>query len=345
MADLSSTDVPARMRAVAFDQHGGVEQLILREMDTPALGPKDCLVRVRAVSLNGFDPMILGKTTELKTPLPMIPGGDVAGEIAALGPEAEGGWKVGDRVCPHPFVPGEGMTGETRLGGCAEYIRFPAANLIRTPEGVEDAVAASLPIAYGTAWRMMITRGRVKAGEKVLILGATGGVGTGCLQIAKTLGAEVIACGSGDWKLEKLRALGADHVIDTSAGDWMPEVHRIAGRPRMGGSGGVDVVVNYLGGPTWEPTLRVVRPGGRVLVCGATAGHAPPTDLRFVWTYEISIVGSNGWFPDEQTALLAAVADGSIRPALDSVRPLAEAPRAMADLMARRFFGKIVLTP
>lgn len=342
---MSASQLPRAMTAVVFREHGGVEKLRLEEVAVPQIGPRDCLVRVRAVSLNGFDPMILARTTELKTPLPMIPGGDCAGEIAALGAQAGGQWRIGDRVCPHPFVAGEGMTGETRLGACAEYIRFPVDNLIRTPDGIEDCVAASLPIAYGTAYRMMLTRGAVRKGERVLILAATGGVGTGCIQLAKSVGAEVIACGSSEWKLTKLKKLGADHAIDASQGNWWEAVQAIAGKPRLLGSGGVDVVVNYIGGETWGPTLRVVRPGGRVLVCGATLGHAPITDLRYLWSYEISVIGSNGWLPGEQRELLALVAQGRIRPVIDAVRPLGETPASMQDLIDRRVFGKIVLTP
>jgi alcohol dehydrogenase len=301
---------------------------------------------VKATSLNGFDPMILAGSTGLKTPLPMIPCGDIAGEIVELGAEvAAGEWKIGDRVCPHPFVVGEGMTGETRLGAACEYVRIPASNLIRIPDSVSHVDAASLPIAYGTAYRMMLTRGQVQEGEKVLILGATGGVGTCCLQIARTAGAEVVVAGSAAWNLDKLRELGADHAIDTSKQDFVEAVHALFGKPRMFGGGGVDVIVNYIGGETWARALRCLAPHGRMLTCGATAGYEPPTDIRYIWTFEQQVIGSNGWMPDEQVAVLKMVADGRIRPVLHAVRPLEETSRSIQELIDREVVGKTVITP
>lgn len=334
------------MRAVVFHEHGSVSKLGLEEFPDPVAGPTDAILRVKGTSLNGFDPMILAGTTGLKTPLPMIPCGDIVGEIVELGAEVAGGeWKIGDRVCPHPFVLGEGMTGETRLGAACEYVRIPARNLIRIPDRVSDMDAASLPIAYGTAYRMMLTRGRIQAGEKVLILGATGGVGTCCLQIAKVAGAEVVVTGSAAWKLEKLRELGADHAIDTSKQDFVEAVHGLFGKPRMFRGGGVDVIVNYIGGETWARALRCLASQGRMLTCGATAGFEPPTDIRYIWTFEQQVIGSNGWLPEEQVALLQMVAEGRIRPVLHAVRPLEETPRSIQELIDRQVVGKTVITP
>ncbi|MEO1056040.1 MAG: zinc-binding dehydrogenase [Actinomycetota bacterium] len=332
------------MRAIQFAQHGGVEQLRLADVADPTCGPNDVIIRVGAVSLNGFDPMILGGTTGLKTPLPMTPGGDFAGTIVATGPEVDG-WSVGDRMCPHPFVLGEGMTGETRLGAASEFVRIPASNLIATPDGVSDVDAASLPIAYGTAYRMMVTRGAVSDGEKVLILGATGGVGTCCVQLAKSAGAEVIATGSAKWKLDKLTEIGADHVIDTSEVDWVESVHDICGRPRMLGRGGADVIINYIGGDTWAQSLHCLRNDGRMLTCGATAGFEPPTDIRYIWSFEQNIIGSNGWLPDEQKVVLDMVASGALQPLIHSVRPLDELAAAMTELIDRQVVGKSMIVP
>lgn len=332
------------MKAIRFHAHGGPEQLRLEEAPDPVCGPEDVVIRIRAAALNGFEPMILGKTTALRTPLPMIPGGDGCGEIVELGDRVQG-WRVGDRVGFHPFVPGEGMTGETRLGTCCERIRVPAGQLLRLPDGLGFEAAAALPIAYGTALRMMTTRGAVRSGERVLILGATGGVGTACVQLAKRAGAEVIACGSAAWKLERLRALGADHVIDTSGSSFREVVWQRWGKPRMTGGGGVDVVVNYIGGETWVESLKCLAPGGRMLVCGATAGYATPNDARYVWTYELSIVGSNGWTLEDQARVYAMAAAGELVPVIDSTRPLAGTAEAVRALIDRRFFGKLVLVP
>jgi alcohol dehydrogenase len=332
------------MRAVRFHAHGGPEQLRLEEVPDPACGPEDVVIRIRAAALNGFEPMILAKTTALRTPLPMIPGGDGCGEIVAVGDRVEG-WRIGDRVGFHPFVPGEGMTGETRQGTCCELLRVPAVQLVRLPDGLGFEQAAALPIAYGTALRMMTKRGAVKAGETVLILGATGGVGTACVQLAKRAGAVVVACGGAPWKLERLRALGADQVIDTSRENFREVVWERYGKPRMTGGGGVDVVVNYIGGETWVESLKCLAPGGRMLVCGATAGWATPNDARYVWTYELAIVGSNGWTLDDQARVYAMAAAGELVPVVDSVRPLAETAAAVEVLIARRFFGKLVVVP
>ncbi|MEM9515825.1 MAG: zinc-binding dehydrogenase [Actinomycetota bacterium] len=332
------------MRAVQFSQHGSVDELRVVDVPEPECGPDDVVIRIGAVSLNGFDPMILAGSTGLKTPLPMIPGGDFAGTIVATGTEVDG-WSVGDRVCPHPFVLGEGMTGETRLGAASELARIPASNLIATPVGVSDVDAAALPIAYGTAYRMMVTRGSISDGETVLILGATGGVGTCCVQLAKAAGAEVIVTGSADWKLAKLAEIGADHVINTREVDWVEAVHDICGRPRMLGRGGADVIINYIGGDTWAQALQCLRNDGRMLTCGATAGFEPPTDIRYIWTFEQNIIGSNGWLPDEQKVVLDMVASGELRPMIHSVRPLEELASAMTELIDRQVVGKSMIAP
>ncbi len=335
------------MRAAVFTEHGGVEKLSVDEIDDPTCGPGDVIIRVGAVSLNGFDPMILAGTTGLKTPLPMTPCGDFAGEIVELGADVDGAkWKVGDRVCPHPFVLGEGMTGETRNGTASQFVRIPSSSLIATPDGVSDIEAAALPIAYGTAYRMMTTRGRVKAGEKILILGATGGVGTCCVQLAKSIGAEVFVTGSASWKLDKLKEIGADHVIDTSREDFVEVVQKACGRPRMfDHNRGVDVIINYIGGETWAKSLRCLKTDGRMLTCGATAGFEPSTDIRYIWTFEQNIIGSNGWMPAEQEAVLAMVAAGELTPVIHATRPLAEIARSMRELIDRAVVGKSILLP
>jgi alcohol dehydrogenase len=332
------------MKAIVFHEHGSVDKLALETFPDPVCGPKDAIIQVEATSLNGFDPMILSGATGLKTPLPMVPCGDLAGTLAELGSEVDASqWRIGDRVCPHPFVFGEGMTGETRLGAASEFVRIPASNLLPIPEGVSFEQAASLPIAYGTAYRMMRTRGKVTAGERVLILGATGGVGTCCLQLAKAAGAEVIVCGSAKWKLEKLTELGADHVIDTSQQDFVEAVHAIAGKPRMFGPGGVEVCINYIGGDSWKRALRCLAQNGRMLTCGATAGFEPQTDIRYIWTYEQQLIGSNGWLPHEQTAMLELVARGEVLPVIHAVRSLPELATSIQELIDRKVVGKTVI--
>ena len=337
------------MKAAIFTEHGGADKISIGDFPYPQCQPDDVVIKVNAVSLNGFDSMILGGTTGLPTPFPMIPGGDFAGEIVELGANVSG-WNVGDRVCPHTFVPGEGMTGETRLGAAAEFARIPATQLIATPDGVSDDHAAALPIAYGTAYRMMLTRGKVTNSDTVLILGATGGVGTCCVQLAKSAGATVIVTGSAQWKLDKLKELGADHLINTSAEDDLVKAcHAIAGKPHMAmtgdNGGGVDVIINYIGGETWAQSLRCLKPDGRMLTCGATAGFSPPTDIRYIWTYEQNIIGSNGWTTAEQIAVLDMVDKKTLVPVIHAVRPLSQIAPSIQELIDRSIVGKIVIRP
>lgn len=334
------------MKAVHFEAHGPPENIRYGDFPDPQVADDECLVRVRAVALNGFDPMILRGIPGLKTPLPMIPGADIAGEIVAVGnSDAARRWKIGERVTVIPNQH-DGMVGETRRGGASELFAARASYLLPIPDAVSFVDAAALPTAYGAAIRMMETRGKVRQGERILILGASGGVGTCCVQIAKAAGCEVIACASSAWKLDRLRQLGADHVIDTSAQDFVKAVHELCGKPRTRGpGGGVDVAVNYTGGETWAQTLRTVRRDGRILTCGATAGFDPKTDLRYIWSFELNIIGSNGWTADDQVELLRRVADGRLKPAIDSVRPLAEFRVSFDALTRREVFGKAVLQP
>jgi alcohol dehydrogenase len=333
------------MKAIAFAAHGGIEQLHLVDLPLPEPAAGEVRVRVRACALNGFDPMILAGSTGLKVPLPMVPAGDVAGTVDALGPGAEG-FAAGQPVLIHPILPGRGMMGEVTPGGACEYVCVPASVLVPMPAGVAFEQAAALPVAYGTAWRMLTARGALKPGETMLVLGAGGGVGVACVQFGKRLGARVIAAATGPDKAARLKALGADEVIDTQGGEFRKALYALVGKPSyVDGTGGVDVLVNYLGGPTWAEGLKCVRRHGRVLVCGATLGYDPPNDLRYLWSYEQTVVGSNGWTPDDLRTLLAMVAAGELSPVLHAVRPLAELPQQMQQLIDRQVFGKAVLLP
>jgi alcohol dehydrogenase len=276
----------------------------------------------------------------------MIMGLDIAGEVAEVGAGVDA-WAIGDRVLVDPINRERGeLMGETVHGGLAELCRVDAHQLIRIPDGVGFDAAAALPVAYGTAHRMMVTRGRIAAGERVLILGASGGVGTCCVSLAKMAGATVVACGSRPEKLAWLTAHGADHVIDYATDELVSEIHRRFGKPhRWGVGGGVDVVVNFTGGDTWVQSLRCLRRGGRLLTCGATAGFDPRTDIRYIWTFELQILGSNGWMRDDLETLLALVGDGRLQPVIDRVFPLCEAREALRLLEDREVIGKVIVRP
>jgi alcohol dehydrogenase len=223
-----------------------------------------------------------------------------------------------------------------------------AHQLIRSPERVSYADAAALPVAYGTALRMMYTRGRVAEGEKVLVLGASGGVGVCCVQLAKLVGAEVIACAGTDAKGARLKDLGADHVINYHTQDFAEAVYALYGKPSRRGANtrrGVDVLVNYTGGDTWVKSLRCLRVGGRLLTCGATAGYAPAEDIRFIWTFELEILGSNGWMREDIHKLLEMVQSGTLKVLLHAKYPLEQAAEGLRVIEDREVFGKVVVTP
>lgn len=302
--------------------------------------------KVKAVSLNGFDPMVLEGIPGPRTPLPMIPGAHVAAEIVELGEGVDGArWKIGQRVGVLPNQ-SNGMMGETLRGGMCELIAVDQDYLLPIPDRVSDEQAACLPTAYGAAIRMMYTRGKVSRGERVLVLGASGGVGTCCVQLAKLVGCEVVACTSSEEKAAKLRELGADYAINSAEQDYVTWIVEHYGKPRTrGASGGVDVCVNHTGGETWSECFRTVKRGGRILTCGATAGYDPKTDLRYIWSFEYNIVGSNGWTGEDHARLLEMIAEGQLEPVIDSVRPMTEVRLSMRELAERKLFGKAVLIP
>jgi alcohol dehydrogenase len=338
------------MRAVVLYEHGGLDKLVYEpDYRAPTPGTGDVLVRMRACALNYHDLFTRKGMPGITVPLPLIVGNDLAGEIAAVGPDVVG-FAPGDRVLVDPIdrVDG-GFLGDTMDGGVAELVRVPAHMLVKLDPDIDYAAAAALPVAYGTAHRMMVTRGAIKAGETVLILGASGGVGTCCVQLAKQAGATVVACASSDDKLAHLKALGADIGINYAKSDWVAECRGRFGRPRVFDrkeSGGMDVVVNFTGGDSWTKSLKVLRRGGRMLTCGATAGYDPPEDIRYIWTFELNIMGSNGWTREDITALLALVRARKLEPVLHPRRfALAEARDAMELLEQRAMVGKVIVTP
>jgi alcohol dehydrogenase len=337
------------MKAAVVWAHGEPEQLrYVTDFPDPVAGEGDVVVRVRASSLNYHDVFTRRGMPGIKVPLPVIMGLDVAGEIASVGPGVEG-WAVGDRVLVDPINRVEGgLMGETTHGGLAELCKARAHQLIRLPDGIEFTQAAALPVAYGTALRMMQTNGHVAAGEKVLILGASGGVGVCCLQLAKLAGAEVVACAGTPEKAARLKELGADHVINYAEEDFMKAAWGLHGKPARRGvhaANGFDVVVNFTGGDTWVKSMRVLKVGGRLLTCGATAGFAPTEDLRFIWTFELQILGSNGWMRDDLHTLLAMVGEGKLKALVDKTYAVDQAPEALRAIEDREVFGKVVVTP
>ena len=335
------------MKALYFEEHGDLSVMRYGDVPEPEALPGWVKLRVRASSINHADLFSRRGMPGIKVQLPGITGSDCAGEIAELG-EGVTGWKVGDRVLPLPHhVDWDNgrfdMLGENRNGAMAEYCVVRASQLMRIPDSVSDEDAATLPCAYGTAHRMLHTRGQIKAGERILILGASGGVGNACVLLAKAAGLHVIAAAGDAEKCRKLKAIGADETIDYSQTAVDAYVREKTGSLLRGG--GLEVVVNFTAGDTWLPSMRCVKRFGRLLCCGGTGGYKAVSDIPYLFTSEMNIIGSTGWSMQDQQSLVDMVADGRLKPVIDRVVPLAEARDAYDAFEKRAFFGKIIVKP
>lgn len=333
------------MRAAVVHEHGGIDSIVLEEdYPEPVIEPGWVKVAVKATSLNYHDLFSRRGMPGISLPLPLIIGSDIAGEVVAVGRQVDDGL-IGQRVLIDPLLISHGMIGERWDGGRAEFCAAHTSQLVPIPDNVSFEVAASIPLAYATAHRMMVTRGRVTAADTVLIMGASGGVGTACVLLAKAAGAEVIACASSAEKLNRLAELGADHGINYIEQDMREAVWELVGKPRISGEGGVDLLVNCTGGGTWKDSVRCLRRAGRLVTCGATAGFEEALDVRYVWTYEHDLLGSNGWRRGDIEALLEQASTGALLPVIDKVMPLTDVHEAERLMEERALFGKIVLVP
>jgi len=344
------------VRAVVIHRHGGPEVLTLEpDWPDPVAGPGEIVVRVAACALNPLDVFTREGMPGEPTPLPHVTGGDVAGVVSAVGPGVSRP-VVGDRVvlnpswgCGHCEYCRQGevprclrvhMLGEMDPGGLAELVKAPAAQAIPIPDGYPFEEAACLPVTFGTAWRMLVTRGRVRPGEDVLVHGAGGGVGIAAVQIAKLAGARVFATASGAAKLDRIRALGADVGIDYAEDrDWDVTVRRLTGKR------GVDLIVETVGAATWERSIRALGKGGRLVTSGASSGPIGATDIRYLFRREHAILGSNGWTHAELLTVTRFAWQGRLRPVVDRVLPLERAADGERALERREVFGKVVIRP
>jgi NADPH:quinone reductase-like Zn-dependent oxidoreductase len=334
------------MKALVLQRHGSLQDLaVVNDYPRPHAGEGQVVIRVRASSFNYHDIFTMRGMPGIKVPIPVIIGLDMAGEISEVGPGVTA-WKTGDRVLVNPVNKKHGLMGEMLDGGMAEYCRVSADQLIAMPARVSFEQAASLPVAYGTAHRMLITHKTIEKGERVIVLGASGGVGTGSVILAKMLGAEVIACASSEEKLRRLKEIGSDEVLDYTKVDFSKWAIERYGKPqRRSYEGGVDAVINFTGGDTWAPSLRCVKRGGKILVCGATAGHDPKEDLRYIWSFELKIIGSNSFYDDNLKGLMELIEQGKMKPVIDKVLPLEEAREGLRLIQDREVIGKVVVTP
>jgi len=323
------------VKAAAIRAHGGPEVVELLDLPTPSPAAGQALVRVRAAALNHLDLWVRRGWPGLKLAFPHVLGSDVAGVVEAVGAGVEG-WKAGDAVVVNPSL-GCGRC-ERCLAGAENLCRHFAI-LGEHVSGGQAEAAAALPLTFMTAWHALAVRAALRPGETVLIHAAGSGVGVAAVQIAKLLGARVIATAGSPAKLEKARALGADEVVDYLQQDFLAEVKRLTGRR------GVEVVFEHVGKDTWEKSLLCACIGGRVVTVGATTGYDPPTDLRQVFFRQLSILGSTMGTAAELLQVLSFVEAGRLRPVVDRVLALAEVRAGQALLADRAQFGKIVLVP
>jgi alcohol dehydrogenase len=333
------------MRAAVIREHGDIDNILIEEdFPEPELESGWARIAVKATSLNYHDIFSRRGMPGIQLPLPLVIGSDIAGEVVEVASDVKG-VRTGDRVLIDPLDMQRGMIGERWNGGRAEYCVANARQLVPIPAGVDFEQAACIPLAYATAHRMMVTRAEVKSDDTVLVMGASGGVGTACVLLAKRVGATVISCASSQEKLDRLALLGSDHGINYVDTDMRTATWDITGKPRITGEGGVDLLVNCTGGGTWTDSTRCMRKGGRLVTCGATAGFQDQIDIRYVWTYEHSLLGSNGWHRSDIVAMLDYAADGTLVPVIDKVLPLDQVHTAERLMEQREVFGKIVLQP
>jgi zinc-binding alcohol dehydrogenase/oxidoreductase len=315
------------MKAIRIHEDGGPEVLRYEDVPDPVPGEGDVLVELRAASLNHLD--VWMRKGLPSVPKPRILGADGAGVLAG----------TDERVVINPGIWENGkmhIVGETRDGTNAELIAVPAAFVHPIPGDLSFEEAAAFPLTFETAYRMLVTRARLQAGEWVLVWGVGGGVATAALALAKALGANVIVTSSSDEKLARAAELGADATVNHATGDVVAAVKGVTGD-------GAHVVVDDVGEATWKRTLDAARPEGRIVVCGATTGPNPPAALHRVWWKQLSILGSTMGTPEDFQGVWDLIDAGKVRPLVDSVFPLAEAAQAHERLEAGLQLGKIVL--
>ena len=342
------------MKAVVFERVGGPEVLEVREVPEPGIRPDEALIEVKACGINHLDLWVRSGLRGLDIQMPHILGNDIVGVVAGVG-EAVRHLKPGDHVLVCPTVScgvcpachaGDDhlcrdydVLGRKRNGGYAERVSVPAVNCLPYPENLKWEEAAAVPLVFLTAWHMLVGRAQIKAGEDVLIIGASSGVGSAAIQIARMLGARVIATAGSAAKLERARSLGAHEVIDHSSDDIAAGVRALTGKK------GVEVVFEHVGGPVFERAVTALARGGRLVTCGATAGSTVSLDLNLLFGRHLALLGSWMGRRAELIEVLKFVRDGRLKPVVDSVLPLAEARRAHERIEARQHFGKVVLVP
>lgn len=342
------------MKALQLVAHGKPGVFELRDLPDPAPGADEVVVKVRACGLNHLDLWAEEAGLPVPVELPRTQGCEIAGVISALGADVDQ-WQVGERVavqsnlfcgaCEYCRGGEEAlclnavMLGVQRDGGFAEKVVVPARALVRLPEAVSFQMSAALTLAGSTAMHMLVDRGELREGQWVLVMGASSGVGSAAIQIARRLGARVISTASTERKRTLAARLGAEHVVDLAEADWPAQVRKITGKR------GVDLVIEHIGGRVLEQSFQCLARGGTVVTCGATAGRDVTLNIWPLFVKQQRLVGSYGRNRADLTATLDWAARGKLKPVIDKVYPLAQAPEAFARLRARNVLGKVVIEP
>jgi NADPH2:quinone reductase len=322
------------MTALLCEAHGPPEDLVLRSVAMPRPGRGEVLIRVHAAGLNFPDSLIIFDKYQFKPALPFSPGGELSGTVAAVGDGVTG------------FAPGDRVSALTNWGAFAEYVVARAAQTTRVPDGMALDVAAAITLAHGTVLHALRQRANLQAGETLLVLGASGGVGIAAVELGKAMGARVIAAASSDEKLAITRRYGADETINYAQADLKAAVKDLTGK------GGVDVIFDPVGDTLAEPAFRTIGWGGRYLVIGFAGGGIPRLPLNLPLIKGASIVGVFwGDFvartPDlhqqNMAELHAMVLDGRVRPLISARYPLSRGGEAIRALMDRKVTGKVIV--
>ncbi|MGD0400558.1 MAG: zinc-binding dehydrogenase [Syntrophobacteraceae bacterium] len=350
----SGKDHEKKMKALCFHQHGGPDVLRYEDVADPTPGKGQVLVEVKACALNHLDIFVMHGWPGLVLEMPHWGGSDIAGVVAGLG-EGVTGFETGRRIVidhginpiedeftrrgEHSMSPRYMIIGEHIRGGFAKYVTAPAKNLVTMPDNIDFPQACAPLLVTLTAWRMLINRAKLQAGETVLLVGAGGGVNTAAIQIAKMAGATVYVVAGNAEKAKKARELGADFVIDRSVTDWGKELRRLTAKR------GVDLVVDNVGAATLDISMAVVARGGRIVIVGNTSGPQVEIDVRRIFGKQISLIGSTMGSPQDFRDITSLLWSGRLKAIVGEVMPLSEGKRGVEIMQRGEMFGKIVLAP
>jgi NADPH:quinone reductase-like Zn-dependent oxidoreductase len=341
------------VKAIVIHEHGGIDKLKFEDVPKPEISSKEVLIEVKAASLNHLDIWVRQGIPGAKLAFPHILGSDGAGIVAEVSEEVKT-VKKGDKVLLNPGISCGNcewclkeeqsecstfhLLGEHINGTFAEFVKAPEGNVHPIPEHLTFSEAAAFPLVFLTAWRLLITKAKIKPGEVILILGIGGGVASAALQIAKSTGLKAIVTSSSSEKLKKAKGFGADEIINYSNQDFAGEVRSLTDKK------GVDVVLDNVGAKTWQESLKSLKKGGRLVTCGATTGPNPPEDIQRIFWNQLTIFGSTMGNRREFKEVLQFMDSTKIKPVIDKVFPLEKGADAQKYMEEGKQFGKIVLT-